>query len=261
MVAATLQGGAKPMNRISLARCSFVADTLAHTEQGVMPIEKIRVGEAAVWVHNANCSRTEAIESTLKKVELPPEVQVKELEDACFSGDTPVIVEEGYDRGECQVSTFEKIWMWAAMMAGISNWEECPEISLEETGIDFKVLSRDEQTGEITYKRILKMFNHGFRKINDIYCKYGPQYRKNCGDGQVISVTDEHPFWVQGKGWTPVCNLCPGDEFITYNGDPTVVEKVEPAGYSDRVFNMAVEDFHSYFVGLAGIWVHNTKQA
>ncbi|MDR3055788.1 MAG: HINT domain-containing protein [Zoogloeaceae bacterium] len=199
----------------------------------------------------------------ITSTEPPPEVQAKakELKDACFPGDTPIIVEKGHDRGDCQVLTFESIWMWVAMMVGISDWEECPEISLEETGIDLKVLSRDERTGEMAYKRILKMFNHGYRNVNHIRCKYGPKFRENCGNAQGLFATDEHPFWVQGKGWTQVCDLQPGDEFITYNGDPTIVEKVEPKKAPSMVFNMAVEDFHTYFVDVAGIWVHNTNCA
>jgi hypothetical protein len=66
-----------------------------------------------------------------------------------------------------------------AYAAGIRNWddwEEWPEVSAEEAKLDWRVLSRDERTGEMAYKRILKVFNHGFRKVNHIHYKYGPKY-------------------------------------------------------------------------------------
>ncbi|MDR3221055.1 MAG: HINT domain-containing protein [Candidatus Accumulibacter sp.] len=71
-----------------------------------------------------------------------------------------------------------------------------------------------------------------------------------------IDATDEHPFWVQGKAWVPVRDLQPGDEFMTYDGDPTFVDRIESCGMA-RVFNLEIEDFHTYFVDFVGIWVHN----
>jgi hypothetical protein len=53
-----------------------------------------------------------------------------------------------------------------------------------------------------------------------------------------------------------VRDLKPGDEFLTYDGELTIVDKVVPGGEA-RVFNLEVEDFHTYFVDWNGIWVHN----
>jgi hypothetical protein len=55
-----------------------------------------------------------------------------------------------------------------------------------------------------------------------------------------------------------VRDLQPGDEFLTQDGDPTFVDRIESRGRM-RVFNLEIEDFHTYFVSCQGIWVHNQK--
>jgi hypothetical protein len=138
------------------------------------------VGEAGVWVHNAECSKEVALESALREAEFVP--RKTELESACFVGDTGILIEKGSGRVKgigYDVTTIEEIWMAFAYYAGIRNWDdfdEWPEVSAEEAGFDWKVLSRDPRTGEMVCKRILKVYNHGFRKVSEIYYKYGPKY-------------------------------------------------------------------------------------
>ena len=42
----------------------------------------------------------------------------------------------------------------------------------------------------------------------------------------VLSVTPEHPIWVQGKGWTAVRDIRPDDRFLTSDGSEAVAQKV-----------------------------------
>jgi hypothetical protein len=62
---------------------------------------------------------------------------------------------------------------------------------------------------------------------------------------------------VEGKGWTKVCDLRAGDEFLTHNGVKATFRIAKLDAYEEDVYNFEVEDFHTYFVGPAGIWVHN----
>ncbi|MDR3221056.1 MAG: HINT domain-containing protein [Candidatus Accumulibacter sp.] len=141
------------------------------------------VGDSGVWVHNANCdTKAQAIEQAMIDAEFVP--RKVELESSCFAGDTGIIVEKrtGHDHkngSNNDIINIEDIWVGFAYSAGISNWDdfdEHPEVSAEEAGVDCKVLSRDVRTGEMAYKRILKVFNHGFRNVSTIYFKYGPKY-------------------------------------------------------------------------------------
>jgi hypothetical protein len=170
---------------------------------------------------------TVALESTYK---------IAELKEACFSGETLVLVTYG-DGNDLNDVHFEAI---------------------EYLKVGAKVLSRDEATGEMAFRRVLKFYNNGYREVYDIYIS-GPEIDEKFGDPtrkSPLGATPDHPFWVQGKGWTPARELKPGDEFLTYDDNPLIVDRVEPAVYPATVFNLEVEDFNTYFVG-GGIWVHN----
>ncbi|MDQ2730617.1 MAG: HINT domain-containing protein, partial [Armatimonadota bacterium] len=78
---------------------------------------------------------------------------------------------------------------------------------------------------------------------------------------QTIIATNEHPFFVKGKGWVGAAHLGIGTEIVTRAGPRLVVKSVtphrRPAGYS--VYNFTVGQDHSYFVGEAqgGVGVYN----
>ena len=48
----------------------------------------------------------------------------------------------------------------------------------------------------------------------------------------------------------------PGEE-PEYYGEPVEIAEDEGKDYYAYVYNIEVEDTHTYFVGAAGIWVHN----
>jgi hypothetical protein len=80
----------------------------------------------------------------------------------------------------------------------------------------------------------------------------------------VIEGTAEHPFYVYGKGWTPLAELQPGDWLRTDNGW-VQVGGVKDTGRVETVYNLRVADHHTYFVGTPewgfGIWAHNADCA
>lgn len=155
--------------------------------------------------------------------------------EACFSGDTHVLMEGGKTK------------------------------QIRSIDVGEKVLSRCEFTGEMAYKRVVKTFHHRPEDVSNatidgeipaymvIYSTNHPEWTKGG-----IHVTPEHPMWVQGKGWTAVRDLQPGDQFLTSTGATAVVEEVDRGYETYNVYNLHVEDFHTYFVS-SGIWVHNTK--
>jgi hypothetical protein len=80
-------------------------------------------------------------------------------------------------------------------------------------------------------------------------------------DGRVIRVTEEHPFHVKGQGWVPLSLVAVGDELATEGGRWVRVEGLRNTGEWERVYNVTVEDFHTYFVGGLdwgfSVWAHN----
>ncbi|MGO8751258.1 MAG: polymorphic toxin-type HINT domain-containing protein [Thermoguttaceae bacterium] len=83
--------------------------------------------------------------------------------------------------------------------------------------------------------------------------------------GHLIKTTAEHPFYVQGKGWTAAAELAPGDLFRSHDGRWNPVDSINPTGEVATVYNMRIAEYHTYFVGSAewgfSVWAHNANYA
>jgi hypothetical protein len=79
--------------------------------------------------------------------------------------------------------------------------------------------------------------------------------------GRLIRTTPEHPFFLDGKGWTAAGALQAGDRLRTDGGWVAVAEVFDTGEYAP-VYNLRVAEYHTYFVGDAGwgwaLWAHNT---
>jgi len=120
------------------------------------------------------------------------------------------------------------------------------EKPIEEIEVGDKVLAKSDETGEVAYKEVVGLFQ---KQADEIYYVH-------IGD-EIIEVTGEHPFWLDGKGWTFVKDLKVGDLLVSSDGSKLVIDKIEKEPREARVYNFEVADFHSYFVSNLGIWVHN----
>ena len=82
-------------------------------------------------------------------------------------------------------------------------------------------------------------------------------------NGETITTTPTHPFYVPQKGWTEAVQLRAGDILVTCNGEYVVVEQVQHEILETpvTVYNFEVEDFHTYYVAAnedaAFVLVHN----
>jgi hypothetical protein len=79
--------------------------------------------------------------------------------------------------------------------------------------------------------------------------------------GRVIRTTAEHPFWVAGLGWVPAEKLTLGQLLSSHDGNWLPVEAVTFTGECVPVYNIRVEEDHTYFVGCDewgfSVWAHN----
>ena len=75
----------------------------------------------------------------------------------------------------------------------------------------------------------------------------------------MIESTFNHPFWVDGQGWTFVKDLKVGDLLVQSDGNTLKIESIELKHEPATVYNMTVDEFHTYFVSDLGIWVHNSS--
>ena len=71
--------------------------------------------------------------------------------------------------------------------------------------------------------------------------------------------TDNHPFYVQGRGFIEAGSLLVGDKLVSAIGENLLIENyhIELTEEPVPVYNFQVEGFHTYFVGKSAAWVHN----
>ena len=108
-----------------------------------------------------------------------------------------------------------------------------------------RVWSFNEKTGETTLKAVSQTFTNTAEET--IALQVG---------AETVRATTEHPFWVEDIGWTEACDLKIGDRVRTLCGDKSVLNIPRMKG-TVPVYNFEVADCHSYFVGAAGVLVHN----
>jgi hypothetical protein len=96
--------------------------------------------------------------------------------------------------------------------------------------------------------------------VEAVFVRTGRIFRIRAG-GKEIRTTAEHPFWVAGRGWMEAGLLQPGDELVGHAGRSATVEEAQDTGKHERVYNLRVGDYHTYFVGCQewgfSIWAHN----
>ncbi|MBH5319866.1 Hint domain-containing protein [Paenibacillus sp. GSMTC-2017] len=130
--------------------------------------------------------------------------------------------------------------------AGTIVLTEDGEKAIEDITVGDKVLAKDDQTGDVAYKEVRGLFQ-----------KQADQIYYITVEKEIIEVTEEHPFWIDGAGWTKVRDMKIGDLLVTSDGTKKAVEQIRKATVTSTVYNFEVQDYNSYFVTNLGIWVHN----
>jgi len=107
---------------------------------------------------------------------------------------------------------------------------------------------------EYTYRQVTKTFVHDDEPISCLtYTQAGS------GRTRELRATPNHPIWSKKRGWIPVEQLTIGHVLaIGYFGNVLVL-KVQKTDETARVYNIEVDEFHTYFVGELGVWVHNKR--
>ena len=119
---------------------------------------------------------------------------------------------------------------------------------VEEIQVSDKVLSEDETTGEVAVKTVTETYINETDELIHIGV-----------NGETISATPSHPFYVDKLGWTLARSLRAGDVLVLSNGELVTVEWVQHEILESpiKVYNFEVEEFHTYFVGENSVLVHN----
>ncbi len=153
--------------------------------------------------------------------------------------------------------------------------------NIEDIVAGDQVLSRDPKTGAQGFKAVRQtVVTHPTRLYHVWYRgrearSHGDRAAASSGDAdgdgegdgepsELVS-TGEHPYFVVGReAFTPASELTAGDLLGLADGRTAEVVEIrieDAAGDAFTTHNFEVEDFHTYFVGPEGLWVHNAGAA
>ncbi|MRW90360.1 hypothetical protein GJ699_10215 [Duganella sp. FT80W] len=118
-------------------------------------------------------------------------------------------------------------------------------LPIEQIAVGQEVLSRNENN-----------YADHEQEVTRLVGRIAPTHRVLTTDHGSFRLTDEHPVWVQGKGWTEVSEVVAGDVIAGEEGDSQVLSN-QAVAQPLRVYNFSVARTPNYFVGDSGLWVHN----
>lgn len=130
------------------------------------------------------------------------------------------------------------------------------DVPIEELAVGDLVWSWDEAAGAREANRVLEVLVHA-RAFGLVGIEVG---------GQLVTTTPAHPVWLPQRGWTVAAQVRPGDLMMTGDGRTAAVEEVTSRPGGTVVYNIVVEDAHTYYVRGADafgevVLVHNPKGA
>jgi hypothetical protein len=121
------------------------------------------------------------------------------------------------------------------------------------------VVATDPATGETRLARVAQTYERVTYHLRHLVLQDA------AGDTQHIETTDEHPFFLVGiNDFVPAERLRVGDNLRGPLGEVLFVieTRYEPHPEGVPVFNLEVEDLHTYYIAAHGarappVWVHN----
>ena len=138
----------------------------------------------------------------------------------------------------------------ACFVAGTMVATENGQKPIEDIKEGDLVWSENVQTGEVGLRKVLRTFIHSVSNILNLVVA-----------DETIQTTDTHPFWVVEKGWKQGAELQADDVLLTMDGRMLQIQKLEHRQGDFTVYNIEVEDFHTYFVSHERVLVHNKAMA
>jgi len=108
-----------------------------------------------------------------------------------------------------------------------------------------RVLAKEVGSGELAYKVVLQTTDRDPTPLQNFTVA-----------NETIVASHGHHFWVSGEGWTKTRELIPDHPLHTATGMQRIQKKEDP-GRVERVYNLVVADFHTYFVGKTMVLSHD----
>lgn len=126
--------------------------------------------------------------------------------------------------------------------------------AIQDLNIGDKVWARNQITGETSLKLIKEVFEQEHDLTYTLTLKDTAS-----GKLEKIFVSYNHPFYIEKKGWVITSNLRINDQFQTHDGSEVLLKGIAVEEKTLLAYNLDVSDHDTFFVGLAGLWVHNQE--
>ncbi|MDA1055241.1 MAG: polymorphic toxin-type HINT domain-containing protein [Planctomycetota bacterium] len=132
----------------------------------------------------------------------------------------------------------------SCFLRGTIVWTETGGVPIEQVRAGDRVLSQDQDTGELAYKLVLERTLRPPTSVLRIGL-----------DDEELAITPGHPMWVVGKGWRMAKEVTIEDRLHGMHG-AVEIDYIKP-GPEDEAYNLVVADFNTYFVGKQRVLVHD----
>jgi hypothetical protein len=130
--------------------------------------------------------------------------------------------------------------------AGTPVWTDRGPRPIEQLHVGDMALTQDVETGELMYRPIIRTTTREPKPLVTI----------DLGAEQITS-TGGHPFFVPGEGWVRARELKAGQFLHTPTGTIKIDGVTETP--EDETYNLVVDGFHTYFVGMSQALVHDVS--
>jgi hypothetical protein len=121
------------------------------------------------------------------------------------------------------------------------------DIAIGEIEVGDTVLAFNEATGEIAEYEVTAVHVHTDEEILYLIV-----------DGELIVTTPDHPFYTADGEWVAAGELQVGDAVFRADGTSGIVESLEVVRQAQPMYNLTVDEAHTFFVGIGAWLVHNT---
>lgn len=170
----------------------------------------------------------------------------------CFAGDHTVRVRMGGD-GDYETLTGEKLWEWAASQYGAQKQPNGVDEYVDVPSGDLDVA--DSHTGAEQGARVLRLV----KNYSNVWVrvKVVPETESNMSERKIVlTLTDDHPLPVQGKGRLYAGSLMPGDRLTSASGETLRVTSVTGCAHDGPSYDLTTDT--DYF-DLNGVVSHNCR--
>ncbi|MBP2617551.1 polymorphic toxin-type HINT domain-containing protein [Chryseobacterium jejuense] len=139
-----------------------------------------------------------------------------------------------------------KTCVFACFPAGTPVHTEYGIKNIEDIRIGDQVWAYDEDTDTVALQPVIDLIVNESDHTISIYT-----------EAEVIETTAIHPFYTE-EGWKDASELEIGEKILTKNDTKVTIERTEYSYEPKKVYNFTVAHFHTYFVGLLALLVHNS---